>query len=299
MPDVVETCCLEPILDSFGVGYAGENFEGLYSRLAADPANAECMAALENTIFRYFERLELPDEPTLYDHVVLSLRAKDVIVTFNWDPLLWQSLVRVSKHAPTPIPIFLHGNVAVGYCRNHKPVTVGWRSNACGRCRQPLAKSKLLYPVTQKDYNSDPFLVDAWSEVQRYLKHAFVFTIFGYSAPDTDVEAKSLLQAGWGNVDDRFVEEIEIIDIKPVDELRRTWRPFIHPEHFHVCRSFYASVIATFPRRSCEAMWDALLMGKPHEERPLPKDATWPELLAWFQPLIEQERKAPPSPSSS
>lgn len=297
--NVVEVCGLAPILDSFGISYCGENFEALYSRLITDPAHADCVAALETTIFSYFKRLELPDEPTLYDHLVLSLRAKDVIVTFNWDPFLWQALARVDKQAPTPIPIFLHGNVALGYCRNHRPVTLGWRTNKCGRCQQPLENSTLLYPVAQKDYQSDPFLVDAWSEVQRYLKHTFVFTIFGYSAPDTDIEAKTLLQGGWGNANDRFADKIEIIDIKPVDELKRTWRSFIHTEHFHVCHSFYDSVIARFPRRSCEAMWDALMTNRPHEERPLPRTAGWPELLAWFQPLLAQEQqsaKSAPTP---
>ena len=298
LPDLIEVCGLGPVLDSFGVPYGDENFEALYSRLATTSLNADCLAVIELSIFRYFERLEVPKQPTLYDHLVLSLREQDAIVTFNWDPFLWQALARVSKHAPTPIPIFLHGNVAVGYCRNHKPVTLGWRNNTCGVCQRPLEDSKLLYPVAQKNYNSDPFLVDAWSEVQRYLKHTFVFSIFGYSAPDTDVEAKTLLQHGWGNADDRFAEQIEIIDIKPVEELQRTWRPFIHTEHFHVCRSFYESVIAKFPRRSSEAMWDALLMNRPHQERPLPQMADWPELLAWFQPLIEQERQFNQGPTA-
>jgi hypothetical protein len=29
-----------------------------------------------------------------------------------------------------------------------------------------------------------------WAAAQEYLRHAFMFTVFGYSAPVTDVEAK-------------------------------------------------------------------------------------------------------------
>lgn len=229
MCDIVEVCGLQPILRGFGIPYDGENMEALYSRLLADPATADCVASIEATIFRYFESLELPDEPTLYDHLVLSLRAKDMIVTFNWDPLLWQALARVSEYATTPLPVFLHGNVSVGYCRHHKPVIVGPRSNRCERCGQLLEDSRLLYPVMQKGYSSDALLADAWSEVQRHLRKAFVLTIFGYSAPDTDGEAKELLREGWGDVEKRFTEQVEIIDIKPIDELKCTWRPLRAP----------------------------------------------------------------------
>ncbi|MHA1748548.1 MAG: hypothetical protein ACTSXN_02865 [Promethearchaeota archaeon] len=33
----------------------------------------------------------MTESPTIYDYLILSLRKKDVIATFNWDPLLVQA----------------------------------------------------------------------------------------------------------------------------------------------------------------------------------------------------------------
>jgi hypothetical protein len=40
--------------------------------------------------------LELPDHPTVYDHLLLSLRKKDAIFTFNWDPFLLMRTLEIS-----------------------------------------------------------------------------------------------------------------------------------------------------------------------------------------------------------
>ena len=45
-----------------------------------------------------------------------------------------------------------------------------------------------------------------------------MITIFGYSAPKSDVEALDMMKRAWGKVDDRKLEEIEIIDIKDENE---------------------------------------------------------------------------------
>jgi len=67
---------------------------------------------LDSAVRKYFGALELPDEPTFYDYLVLSLRPKDAIITFNWDPLLIQAYKRW-RHLGRVLPdlIFLHGNV--------------------------------------------------------------------------------------------------------------------------------------------------------------------------------------------
>lgn len=52
---------------------------------------------LENRIYDYFNKFEIPDEPTIYDFLILSLTNKDLIATFNWDPLLTQAYQRCSN----------------------------------------------------------------------------------------------------------------------------------------------------------------------------------------------------------
>ena len=47
------------------------------------------MREIETRVDEYFADLELPGHPTIYDRLVLSLREKDLIATFNWDPFLY------------------------------------------------------------------------------------------------------------------------------------------------------------------------------------------------------------------
>ena len=53
-----------------------------------------------------------------YDLLHLCLRPKDAIFTFNWDPFLMQSRIRLARLGVTQFPalFFLHGNITVGYC---------------------------------------------------------------------------------------------------------------------------------------------------------------------------------------
>jgi len=50
-----------------------------------------------------------------------------------------------------------------------------------------------------------------------------MLTIFGYSAPKSDVEAIELMKGAWGDKYKRNLEQIEIIDVKEEAELSNTW----------------------------------------------------------------------------
>jgi len=289
MNNLVEIVGLTDILEEAGVKHGNQNFEALYSSLAADSENDALLRRIEGRVFDYFAAMRLPDPPSLYDHLVLSLRAKDVIVTFNWDPFLIQAIGRTQHIAPPPSVLFLHGNVALGFCIDHRPALLGNRGSVCSTCGRAYQPSRLLYPVSEKNYSQDPFLAMAWRDVQGVLKNAFLLTIFGYGAPESDVEAVELLRQGWG--EKRQFEEIEIIDIKPEDELRRTWEPFIFGGHYQAHRSFYDTLLARAPRRSCEQAWQMLMMARFTEDDPIPKAANWPELQAWIASLEEQEHR--------
>lgn len=290
MHNIVEVCGIQRILDRHGIEYDGGNFEELFSNLATDGRHADTVQQMEEALFEYFAAMELPPEPTMYDHLALSLRPKDVVATFNWDPFLVLAMARNQHVTKMPTSLFLHGNVAVGHCMQHKPASIGPRGNRCQRCGQALETSRLLYPVAQKSYNSDPFIAKMWELVQSVLKGAYLVTFFGYSAPKTDVEAVELLKSGWGPATDRVYEEIEVIDIKDEDAVCATWQPFIHSHHYTYTNSFYDSIIANHPRRSCDAMFRQFMDAEWIEANPLPRDATWSELHAWFEPLLVDER---------
>ena len=50
------------------------NFEAIYSQLLSRPESAETVAALERRVEEYFEGMTLPEQVTIYDQLLLSLR---------------------------------------------------------------------------------------------------------------------------------------------------------------------------------------------------------------------------------
>ena len=120
MCDLVEMLGLDKIFERSGIDYAGRNFEVVYGDLCKQPELNQAREKVEERIRDYFGSMELPDPPTIYDHLVLSLREKDLIATFNWDPFLFQAGVRHCGFARLPRMMFLHGNVAIGYCATDK-----------------------------------------------------------------------------------------------------------------------------------------------------------------------------------
>lgn len=53
----------------------------------------------------------------------------------------------------------------------------------------------LLYPIGKKDYNSKPIIVNEWNLAKSVLSRAAGITVYGYSAPVTDVEAVELMKS--------------------------------------------------------------------------------------------------------
>ncbi|MBU0606284.1 MAG: hypothetical protein KKI08_00305 [Armatimonadetes bacterium] len=270
------------------------DFELLYSSLADSGDHPELLAELDRRTWDYFSALELPDHPTLYDHLVLSLRPNDCIATFNWDPLLWQALTRIARLLGPdllPRPLFLHGSTVVAHCLAHQPATQGDVGQKCQKCGQLLVACRLLFPVTHKDYASDPAIARYWESVRLALGDAYLLTVFGYRAPASDAEAMDLMAQAWGKPEERRFEQVEVIDIRPRDELARDWSRFIHTTHYATRPGFPQSYLAEHPRRSCEDFFECTMQLNPQPERPFPRHAGWDELIQQVQPLIEQERQ--------
>ena len=130
MADLSDIVGLGPLLEN--AGFAAEtalNFEALYDDLATGGEHAPLMAEMESRVRAYFATLQIPDAATVYDYLLLSLRPKDLIATFNWDPLLAQAFRRHEGLISLPKLAFLHGNVAVGFCEAHR--RVGWHDDHC------------------------------------------------------------------------------------------------------------------------------------------------------------------------
>ncbi|MFH1231711.1 MAG: hypothetical protein V1709_09475, partial [Planctomycetota bacterium] len=122
MNNLVETIGLQQYLAVLSGDSRNDNFEEVYARLIDNKICVGDLSHLEKDIYNYFYSLELPDNPTIYDHLVLSLRSKDIIASFNWDPLLLQALLRNKSETELSLPtlLFLHGNVRLGVCLEDK-----------------------------------------------------------------------------------------------------------------------------------------------------------------------------------
>ena len=287
MKDLVDTVGLRTVLTGRGIREE-ENIELLYSNLSADPAIANLIDEIEQRIRTYFSSLVLPATPTLYDYLILGLRQKDLIATFNWDPLLFQALRR-SEKATTHLPgiVFLHGCVAVGVCHEHK--YVAGSGQRCKRCHRPLEPVRLLYPVAKKDYNQNPLIRDDWATLGAALEEAYYLTFVGYSFPTADAAAKKMLQEAWTPNRVRNRAEIDVVDISPSDDLLREIQRFRTQAHGVVVGCPQETEPFINPRRSCEALWKRTIELSFDDGRPFPMFTALEDLHSWVKGLVAEE----------
>lgn len=297
MDNFIQVLGLEDIVETIPKKLVANNFEELYSNLHNQNSDSEEIREIELRIYDYFGDMKLPNEPTIYDHLVLSLRPKDLIATFNWDPFLYQAWVRNrALTKDSPYISFLHGNVAIGYSKlDKRSGPAGWHSKETKNLLEP---SKLLFPIEKKDYASNEFIITEWERLEAWLNDSATqrVTIFGYGAPTSDYEALKILHNAWGGRDERNMEQFEVIDIRTEDVVRECWDSFIHSHHYDYSSDYFESSLANNPRRTSESFFQHYLPFTPaeafSESNPVPKNLkTMNELWDWHRPLLEAEEK--------
>ena len=286
MNDLVNVIGIEEDFEKYNYKIEESNFELLYSKIQRENPESDLIKIIERKVFKYFDTLELPEVPTLYDYLLVSLRPKDIIATFNWDPFLFDAYNRNLQKIPLPKILHLHGNVRVGYCKNHN--FFGKYGELCPECFTPYSQADLLYPVSEKNYSNE-FIEGEWKILESHLQNAFTLTIFGYSSPETDKKAFDLLQKNWKAKSNRELEMVEIIDIKDEDVVINHWKKFIHSHHYHHCSDFQKSRIPKFPRRSCESIYAPTILGKFAEEFSIYSESTLGGIYNKLSPMVEAE----------
>lgn len=277
--DFIQVVGLDSLLDEMGIQYEERNIESLYAELAKSDTNQ--LARVEKAISDYFGSLRLPDYPTIYDYIVLSVTERDLLATFNWDPFLVQAIRRnLPALADVPPFAFLHGNTMIGYCKEHK--IIGPLDSPCSECGEMRWPSKLLYPITQKDYATDELIADQWNRFRFNLGRAAVFTVFGYSAPSSDAEAMDAIRTAWGTSEQRQFEQFEIIDIRKEEEVLTSWNGLIHSHHYAVVDDYFESWLAKHPGESIDMYVSQFLMAQFIGDNPAPRDVSFEELWNWF-----------------
>lgn len=110
MKGFIENMGLTDLLSSVDFKTDSDNLEEIFSELKNRPECNDIVTELENRIISNFAEFIIPDEPTIYDYLLLSLRSKDYIFSFNWDDLIIQAYQRAWKIThDLPQLVFLHG----------------------------------------------------------------------------------------------------------------------------------------------------------------------------------------------
>jgi len=263
LQNVAEIIGITDLIDRCQSAYGplGSGFEEIYSNLISCGQAQREVEQINRAVREYFAKLQLPDHLTIYDYLILGLREKDAIFTFNWDPFLLQAYFRCSGTAKPPRLYFLHGNVGLGVCETCK--ITGNLGQSCARCGRSLAEVDLLYPVKQKNYAANALLQNEWKALSDYLNNAYFITVFGYSAPVTDVEARSRLIDAFRTNASREFAEVEIIDIRDRASVEHAWEDFCFEHHYGVFPDITQSQIYRHFRRSCDAFAMASLQCNP------------------------------------
>ena len=266
------------------------SFEAQFAWVKESGRFADRLLSIEANIVGYFRRLELPEGPTLYDHLVLGMRGQDTIATFNWDPFLlrtYQRHVRRFGRSRLPDLRFLHGSVAYATCEDHD--ILGCIGECCGICGKGLKAVEPVFPAEKKDYVSDPLLRREWEVVLSRLRSAFQLTMFGYSGPTTDVEARRLLRLAWAP-EDRQRDHLEVVDLLDQAALERRWREFIPFSHLLVHAGWERCSVARWPRRTFEWKRAASIYGRPTERVGPCGDSSLEGVEDWYSEISEFEQ---------
>ena len=166
---------------------------------------------------------------------------------------------------------------------------LGSPSEKCPECDKALVQGRLLFPEQEKDYTKDALIHRDWEEVIKKLKGAFHLTIFGYSGPATDYNARKLILDGWKEAPLKEFSHVEIIDVEKEHNLRANWAEFIPFYHDMITNEFWNSTIARWPRRTEEYKLSASLYGTPAQYLgPFHTDSLQ-ELQHWFAEIAESE----------
>jgi hypothetical protein len=281
---------LEQVISNIHLNTASDNLEDIYMEMYERDDCKVQRTQLEDAIEKYFCEFELPDKPTIYDFLILSLTKKDLVATFNWDPLLVEAYIRCRNISDNlPQMAFLHGNIAIATCE--EDMVLGSPYGICSKCGKTLSKVPLLYPIREKNYEANPYISSSWKQLEQYLERAYRLTVFGYSAPKSDKAAVDMLKKAWGAVADRNLEEIEVIDIRPEDEVVQSWNEFIHTHHYSVYNNFFDSALGKFPRRTCELLFDNTQMNCwIHGNRGFKRNMNFADIESYLEELLEDEK---------
>ncbi len=212
---------------------------------------------------------------------------KDAIISFNWDPFLIQAYRRNIDVGNLPQLIFPHGNIRVGICYDCK--IKGYANSLCNNCFKPFSNMPLLFPVNKKNYCDNGIIENEWNIAKNYLSRAAGVTIFGYRAPETDVEAYELLKSSYQKSNTTIIAPFTIINLaKNEQEQKAKWKEIYDEQMIHYTDDFRNTILWKSPRLSLETVFDAIFQRRPRHIEKSFKDFDNLEELQSFVKTIDE-----------
>jgi hypothetical protein len=103
MDDLVDTLGLQRMINEIGSEIGKQkNFECIYSKIVGELKYTAITEQIERHVHEYFSEMLLSNEAMLYDRLLISLRPTDALITFNWDPFLFDAYERNRNAVPLP-----------------------------------------------------------------------------------------------------------------------------------------------------------------------------------------------------
>lgn len=178
--------------------------------------------------------------------------------------------------------MFFTWNVEFYICREHK--MSGFNDHFCKICNHKLEPSQLLYPVGNKDYSSDIAIKSQWNLFSNMVTEASILTIFGYSAPTTDLAAKTALLESWEKLGVKHTGLVEVIDIQAREQIEQKWSEFYFKDYnFGYYNKLGDSYLFQYIRQSGYALYMARMQQDPIREIKFPKVSSLEELYQFVR----------------
>ena len=163
---------------------------------------------------------------------------------------------------------------------------MGYAGCRCPKCLKALSDMPLLYPVHKKNYYDGSIIESEWRRAREYLKHAMGLTIFGYGAPETDIEAYNLLIENYKISNAIRIAPFTIINLPAVEkEQKSKWEQIFDQHMISYVNSFKDSILWYSPRVSLEVLFDAILQQRPRSNIQSYRDFS---SLAELQEFVKQ-----------
>ena len=97
------------------------------------------------------------------------------------------------------------------------------------------------------------------------------------------------MKKAWSDNKTVELSQIEIIDTKDREELSKNWSEFTIRNHYGVFTRFEDSWLWSFPRQTCEALFDATMQNAPRKPTPFPDTDSLEELHQFINELKIEE----------